>query len=102
MRMTPTSSRITKAILSLIRESCSFRGEHHVDPDSRAHSKTVGGIPMISDTFLLQKQQTFNRSKNLESQLCHADRYSHWTDRWQEWSIHAEAERSGTLSARKT
>ncbi|RAL03161.1 catalase [Aspergillus ibericus CBS 121593] len=31
-----------------------------------AHSKTVGGIPVISDPFLLQKQQTFNRSKNLE------------------------------------
>ena len=32
----------------------------------RAHSKTVGGLPLVSDTFLLQKQQTFNRSKNLE------------------------------------
>lgn len=31
-----------------------------------AHSKTAGGIPVISDTFLLQKQQHFNRSKNLE------------------------------------
>jgi catalase len=31
-----------------------------------AHSKTVGGLPLISDTFLLQKQQHFNRSKNLE------------------------------------
>ncbi|KAF5966947.1 catalase [Fusarium coicis] len=31
-----------------------------------AHSKTVGGLPLISDTFLLQKQQTFNRSKNFE------------------------------------
>ncbi|KAL9607416.1 MAG: hypothetical protein Q9167_007669 [Letrouitia subvulpina] len=28
--------------------------------------KNVGGIPLISDPFLLQKQQTFNRSKNLE------------------------------------
>lgn len=34
-------------------------------PDG-AHSKTAGGVPMISDTFLLQKQQHFNRSKNLE------------------------------------
>ncbi|KAF2090734.1 catalase [Saccharata proteae CBS 121410] len=33
------------------------------DPE---HSKTVGGIPVISDVHLLQKQQTFNRSKNLE------------------------------------
>ena len=31
-----------------------------------AHSKTAGGIPVVSDTFLLQKQQTFNRSKALE------------------------------------
>ncbi|KAG2011224.1 heat-induced catalase [Coprinopsis cinerea AmutBmut pab1-1] len=30
------------------------------------HSKNVGGLPLISDTFLLQKQQTFNRSKTLE------------------------------------
>ena len=34
-------------------------------PDA-AHSKTVGGIPMMSDVHLMQKQQTFNRSKNLE------------------------------------
>ncbi|OQE79247.1 hypothetical protein PENNAL_c0052G06993 [Penicillium nalgiovense] len=31
-----------------------------------AHSKTAGGLPVVSDTFLLQKQQHFNRSKNLE------------------------------------
>lgn len=31
-----------------------------------AHTLNVGGIPVISDTFLLQKQQTFNRSKTLE------------------------------------
>jgi len=34
-------------------------------PDA-AHSKTVGGLPLVSDTFLLQKQQHFNRAKNLE------------------------------------
>ncbi|KAK0384271.1 hypothetical protein NLU13_8359 [Sarocladium strictum] len=39
--------------------------EGHPFPDPE-HSKTVGGLPLISDTFLLQKQQTFNRSKNLE------------------------------------
>ncbi|KAL8729454.1 MAG: hypothetical protein Q9166_004702 [cf. Caloplaca sp. 2 TL-2023] len=39
--------------------------EGHPWPDP-AHTKTVGGIPMVSDTFLLQKQQTFNRSKILE------------------------------------
>ncbi|KAH3920032.1 hypothetical protein HBH56_021900 [Parastagonospora nodorum] len=31
-----------------------------------AHSKNIGGIPVASDVFLFQKQQTFNRSKNLE------------------------------------
>lgn len=31
-----------------------------------AHSKTVGGIPVASDVFLFQKQQHFNRSKQLE------------------------------------
>ncbi len=34
-------------------------------PDA-TRSKTVGGLPLVSDTFLLQKQQTFNRSKTLE------------------------------------
>jgi catalase len=34
-------------------------------PDA-SHSKTVGGIPVASDTFLFQKQQHFNRSKLLE------------------------------------
>ncbi|KAJ5227788.1 hypothetical protein N7489_008496 [Penicillium chrysogenum] len=31
-----------------------------------SHSKTAGGLPLVSDAFLLQKQQHFNRSKNLE------------------------------------
>lgn len=31
-----------------------------------AHSKTVGGMPVASDMHLFQKQQYFNRSKNLE------------------------------------
>ncbi|KAF2145839.1 uncharacterized protein K452DRAFT_220906 [Aplosporella prunicola CBS 121167] len=39
--------------------------EGHPFPDP-AHSKTIGGIPLASDIFLFQKQQTFNRSKNLE------------------------------------
>lgn len=38
-----------------------------------AHSKNVGGLPLISDTFLLQKQQTFNRSKNLERMVSLVD-----------------------------
>lgn len=32
------------------------------------HSKNIGGIPLVSDVHLLQKQQHFNRSKNLESE----------------------------------
>ncbi|ROT39542.1 catalase [Sodiomyces alkalinus F11] len=39
--------------------------EGHPFPDP-AHSKTVGGLPLASDVFLFQKQQTFNRSKALE------------------------------------
>lgn len=31
-----------------------------------AHSKNIGGIPLVSDVHLLQKQQHFNRSKALE------------------------------------
>jgi catalase len=34
-----------------------------------SHSKNIGGIPLVSDVHLLQKQQTFNRSKNLESEF---------------------------------
>jgi len=34
-------------------------------PDAE-HSKNIGGIPLVSDVHLLQKQQHFNRSKNLE------------------------------------
>lgn len=37
-------------------------------PDA-CHSKTVGGLPLVSDVHLLQKQQTFNRSKNLEREF---------------------------------
>ncbi len=39
--------------------------EGHPWPDP-SHSKTIGGIPVASDTFLFQKQQLFNRSKILE------------------------------------
>ncbi|KAK5948556.1 hypothetical protein OHC33_010452 [Knufia fluminis] len=31
-----------------------------------SHSKTAGGLPLASDVFLFQKQQTFNRHKLLE------------------------------------
>ncbi len=37
-------------------------------PDA-SHSKTVGGLPLVSDVFLLQKQQAFNRSKLLEREF---------------------------------
>jgi len=45
-----------------------------------AHSKTVGGIPVISDIHLLQKQQTFNRSKNLERMVhpCGSGAFGHF------------------------
>ena len=39
--------------------------EGHSFPDP-AHSKNIGGIPLMSDVFFMQKQQTFNRSKSLE------------------------------------
>jgi hypothetical protein len=38
----------------------------HVLTLRSAHSKNIGGIPVASDVFLFQKQQTFNRSKVLE------------------------------------
>lgn len=45
-----------------------------------AHSKTVGGLPLVSDTFLLQKQQHFNRSKNLERMVhpCGSGAFGHF------------------------
>ncbi|KAL4905442.1 hypothetical protein BDW74DRAFT_185008 [Aspergillus multicolor] len=45
-----------------------------------AHSKTAGGLPLISDTFLLQKQQHFNRSKNLERMVhpCGSGAFGHF------------------------
>ena len=39
-------------------------------PDAE-HSKNIGGIPLVSDVHLLQKQQHFNRSKNLERECEH-------------------------------
>ena len=41
-----------------------------------AHSKTVEGLPLVSDNFLLQKQQHFNRSKNLELKYFRLNRNS--------------------------
>jgi catalase len=43
-----------------------FTNNEGIPMPDPAHSKTVGGIPMMSDIHLMQKQQTFNRSKNLE------------------------------------
>jgi len=53
--------------------------EGHPWPDP-AHSKTVGGLPLASDTFLFQKQQTFNRSKNLERMVhpCGSGAFGHF------------------------
>ncbi|KAL3478176.1 catalase-like domain-containing protein [Aspergillus californicus] len=45
-----------------------------------AHSKTAGGLPLVSDTFLLQKQQHFNRSKMLERMVhpCGSGAFGHF------------------------
>lgn len=72
------------------------------------HSKTVGGLPLISDTFLLQKQQTFNRSKTLERKLFTSSTFFHF---WvansylvllKEWFTPVGLERLATSSAPKT
>jgi len=62
------AAKITGAVQGGKREDdgpyfTSNEGIPWIDP---AHSKTIGGIPVASDVFLFQKQQTFNRSKNLE------------------------------------
>ncbi|KAI4743254.1 heme-dependent catalase [Aureobasidium sp. EXF-12298] len=48
-------------------------------PDAE-HSKNIGGIPLISDVHLLQKQQHFNRSKNLERMVhpCGSGAFGHF------------------------
>ncbi|MCJ1353651.1 MAG: hypothetical protein MMC33_003638 [Icmadophila ericetorum] len=53
--------------------------EGHPWPDP-CHSKTIGGIPLASDTFLFQKQQHFNRSKNLERMVhpCGSGAFGHF------------------------
>jgi catalase len=33
------------------------------------HALNVGGIPVTSDVFLMEKQQTFNRSKTVERHI---------------------------------
>ena len=47
-------------------DSAYFTNNEGIPWPDPAHSKTVGGLPLVSDTFLLQKQQHFNRSKALE------------------------------------
>ncbi|KAK6338465.1 hypothetical protein TWF730_002528 [Orbilia blumenaviensis] len=63
-----TAAKITGVIAGHQREGdgpyfTNNEGAPWPDP---AHSLNIGGIPVISDTFLMQKQQTFNRSKTLE------------------------------------
>ncbi|KAL8922917.1 MAG: hypothetical protein Q9208_004879 [Pyrenodesmia sp. 3 TL-2023] len=75
VRMTRPTSPTTRATRSQTRMFL-YRAPYMaglVDLDNRAHTKTVGGIPVFSDTFLVQKQQTFNRSKNLESMYRHGN-----------------------------
>ena len=43
-----------------------FTNNEGIPMPDPAHSKNIGGIPLMSDVHLMQKQQTFNRSKNLE------------------------------------
>lgn len=43
-----------------------FTNNEGIPLPDHSHSKNVGGIPLVSDVHLLQKQQHFNRSKNLE------------------------------------
>jgi len=68
-----------------------------------SHSKTVGGLPLASDVFLFQKQQHFNRSKNLESEYYkYRNYYPQSKDTTlQEWCILADPARSGTLNAHR-
>ncbi|CAG8184445.1 unnamed protein product [Penicillium nalgiovense] len=47
-------------------DSTYFTNNEGIPFPDPAHSKTVGGVPVVSDIHLLQKQQHFNRSKNLE------------------------------------
>lgn len=47
-------------------DSTYFTSNEGIPFPDPAHSKTVGGMPVASDIHLFQKQQHFNRSKNLE------------------------------------
>ncbi|XPS68908.1 Catalase [Ascochyta lentis] len=47
-------------------DSAYFTNNEGIPFPDPAHSKTIGGIPVASDVFLFQKQQHFNRSKQLE------------------------------------
>ena len=66
MRAFPGQTRESPPLPLRARHEFVDRPGIYLIPWDRAHSKTVGGLPLVSDTFLLQKQQTFNRSKNLE------------------------------------
>lgn len=43
-----------------------FTNNEGIPLPTTAHSLNVGGIPVVSDVHLFQKQQNFNRSKTLE------------------------------------
>ncbi|CAI7657597.1 unnamed protein product [Penicillium palitans] len=49
-----------------VDDSTYFTSNEGIPFPDAAHSKTVGGMPVASDIHLFQKQQHFNRSKNLE------------------------------------
>lgn len=57
------ASKITGVTKGGIREDDGpyFTNNEGIPLPDPAHSKTVGGIPVVSDVHLMQKQQHFNR-----------------------------------------
>ncbi|KAL9103751.1 MAG: hypothetical protein Q9163_001210 [Psora crenata] len=76
------AAKITGVTLGGKREddAAYFTNNEAIPWPDPAHSKTVGGLPLVSDTFLLQKQQTFNRSKLLERMVhpCGSGAFGHF------------------------
>ncbi|KAL9128805.1 MAG: hypothetical protein Q9217_002586 [Psora testacea] len=76
------AAKLTGVTLGGKREddSAYFTNNEAIPWPDPAHSKTVGGLPLVSDTFLLQKQQAFNRSKLLERMVhpCGSGAFGHF------------------------
>ncbi|KAG8532960.1 uncharacterized protein KY384_001741 [Bacidia gigantensis] len=73
-------SQVRAQMLILSQDAPYFTNNEGIPWPDPSHSKNVGGIPLISDPFLLQKQQTFNRSKNLERMVhpCGSGAFGHF------------------------